>query len=484
MSVPHERMSRVDTAWLRMDTPENLMMIVGVWLLSPRLELETLRQRVGERLLQYRRFTQRVVEDPMGAQWVNVPDFDLTDHVIAVDLEARPGQSRTDALKEHVAALTADPLDARLPLWQIQLIQDVDGRSAMVSRIHHCIADGIALISVMLSITDGGLPPPARRKRSEPESDEGEFDWVIDTLVKPVTQLTMQTVKLASKGVSKGMDAFMHPDQPMDGTLHLARLGFQAVNDVSALAVMPNDSATRLKGKPGIAKRVAWNDDLPLDRVKVVGKALMGSINDVLLSCVAGAIGEYLRSKGDDPTGLEIRAMVPVNLRPMDKAYQLGNRFGLVPLVLPIGIDNPVERLYAVRARMHDLKGSFQPLMAFGLLSVAGLLIKPVQHALLGLFAKKATAVMTNVPGPQKPLQFCGCTVDQVLFWVPQSGDIGMGVSILTYAGKVQFGLITDAGLCPDPQAIVDRLPGAFERLETLTLMLPWGEDQLEGLPG
>ena len=210
----------------------------------------------------------------------------------------------------------------------------------------------------------------------------------------------------------------------------------------------------------------------------------MGSINDVLLSCVAGAIGEYLRSKGDDPTGLEIRAMVPVNLRPMDKAYQLGNRFGLVPLVLPIGIDNPVERLYAVRARMHDLKGSFQPLMAFGLLSVAGLLIKPVQHALLGLFAKKATAVMTNVPGPQKPLQFCGCTVDQVLFWVPQSGDIGMGVSILTYAGKVQFGLITDARLCPDPQAIVDRLPGAFERLETLTLMLPWGEDQLEGLPG
>jgi diacylglycerol O-acyltransferase / wax synthase len=425
--------------------------------------------------LQYRRFKQRVVEDAMGAEWVDVPDFDIADHVVESELEPRKGQSRMDALKEHVGDLTAAPLDASRPLWQIELIQDVDGCSAMVSRIHHCIADGIALISVMLSITDGGLPPPKRRVREEPE----EHDWLLDTLLKPMSHLTMQTVKLASKGMSKGMDAFMAPDNPMDGTLQMARMGYQAVSDVATFAMMPNDSATRLKGKPGIAKRVAWNDDLPLDRVKAVGKALGGSVNDVLLSCVAGAIGSYLRDKGEDPTGKEIRAMVPVNLRPMEKAYQLGNRFGLVPLVLPIGVDNPVERLYAVRTRMAELKGSFQPIMAFGLLSVAGLLIKPVQHAMLGLFAKKATAVMTNVPGPAQPLKFCGSTVDKVLFWVPQSGDIGMGVSILTYSGKVQFGLITDSGLCPDPEAIVSRFGPEFEKLTTLTLMLPWGDAQL-----
>ncbi len=470
-----ERMSRVDTAWLRMDTPENLMMIVGVWLLKPQLTLAQLHERVGERLLQYRRFKQRVVEDAMGAEWVDVPDFDIADHVVEAELEPREGQSRMDALKEHVGDLTAAPLDPSRPLWQIELIQDVDGCSAMVSRIHHCIADGIALISVMLSITDGGLPPPKRRVREAPE----DYDWLVDTLIKPMSHLTMQTVKLASKGMSKSMDAFMAPDNPMDGTLQMARMGYQAVSDVANFAMMPNDSATRLKGRPGIAKRVAWNDDLPLDSVKIVGKALGGSVNDVLLSCVAGAIGSYLRDKGEDPTGKEIRAMVPVNLRPMEKAYQLGNRFGLVPLVLPIGINNPVERLYAVRSRMAELKGSFQPIMAFGLLSVAGLLIKPVQHAMLGLFAKKATAVMTNVPGPAKPLKFCGSTVDKVLFWVPQSGDIGMGVSILTYSGKVQFGLITDSGLCPDPEAIVSRFGPEFEKLTTLTLMLPWGEAQL-----
>ena len=136
--------------------------------------------------------------------------------------------------------------------------------------------------------------------------------------------------------------------------------------------------------------------------------------------------------------------MVPVNLRPLDQAYKLGNQFGLAPIVLPIGLDNPVERVYEVRRRMGDLKGSMQPLLAFGMLAVAGLLVKPAQDAMLGLFSRKTTAVMTNVPGPRDKLKFCGATLEQTMFWVPQSGDVGLGVSILSYGGGVQFGVITD----------------------------------------
>jgi hypothetical protein len=165
-----------------------------------------------------------------------------------------------------------------------------------------------------------------------------------------------------------------------------------------------------------------------------------------------------------------------VNLRPLHEAWQLGNRFGLAPLVLPIGIENPIERVYAVRQRMNDMKGSYQPLLAFGVLAVAGLLVKPAQDALLGLFAKKATAVMTNVPGPATPLKLCGSTLRQTMFWVPASGDVGVGVSILSYGGGVQFGLITDRRLCPHPQLIIDDFAVEFERLLLLTLMLPWGE--------
>jgi len=472
-----ERMSKVDTAWLRMDTEANLMMIVGVWSIRPGISLAAVRERVAERLLQYPRFRQKVVEDALiGAQWVADKDFDIARHVVAeVPLPLR-GQSRDQVLRERVGELCSQPLDPDHPLWQMQLIEDMgDGSSALICRIHHCIADGIALIAVMLSITDGGKAPP---KRAVKEAEEGhEADWLLDAFLRPMTNMTVKAIGMTGKGMAKGVDAMMSGATPMDSSLEMARMGYQAVSDVAAFALMPDDSPTRLKGKPSVGKTVAWDDSLSLDEVKAVGKALGASINDVLLACAAGAIGKYLADKGEDPDGKEIRAMVPVNLRPLEHAWQLGNRFGLVPLVLPIGIANPIERLFAVRARMSELKGSFQPVMAFGLLSVAGLLIKPVQHAMLNIFAKKATAVMTNVPGPAQALKFCGSTVDKVMFWVPQSGDIGMGVSILTYAGRVQFGLITDTGLCPDPEAIIANFAPEFEKLLMLSLMMPWERD-------
>ncbi|HEY1131169.1 MAG TPA: wax ester/triacylglycerol synthase family O-acyltransferase [Roseateles sp.] len=473
-----ERMSKVDTAWLRMDTEANLMMIVGVWSIRPGITLGALRERVAERLLQYPRFRQKVVEDALlGAQWVVDKDFDIARHVVAeVPLPLR-GQSRDEVLRKRVGELCTQALDPAHPLWQFQLIEDMgDGSSALIARIHHCIADGIALIAVMLSITDGGKAPPRRAPKVEPEEPH-EADWLLDAFLRPMSNMTVKAIGMTGKGVAKGMNLAMNGGTPMDSSLEMARLGYQAVSDVAAFALMPDDSPTRLKGKPGVGKTVAWDDSLALDEVKAVGRALGASINDVLLACAAGAIGRYLVDKGEDPSGKEIRAMVPVNLRPLEQAWRLGNRFGLVPLVLPIGIANPVERLFAVRARMSELKGSFQPVMAFGLLSVAGLLIKPVQHAMLNIFARKATAVMTNVPGPAQALQFCGSTVEKVMFWVPQSGDIGMGVSILTYAGRVQFGLITDTGLCPDPEAIITNFAPEFEKLLMLSLMLPWERD-------
>jgi diacylglycerol O-acyltransferase / wax synthase len=468
-----ERMSRVDTAWLRMDTDANLMMIVGVWLLEPKVAYETLCERVSERLLKYRRFRQKVVEDAMGANWVLDKGFDIHRQVVREKLKRRRGQSLQQALQDRVGELAAAPLDATRPLWQFHLVEDYEGGSAVIARIHHCIADGIALIAVMMSIVDGGKAPPEREQK--PDGEEG--DWLTDAVVKPLTDMAVKALGMTGQGVAKSVGMLTNPSQPLFGSLDVARNAMRVASDVAALAMMPDDSPTRLKGKPARGKCVAWSEPMPLADVKAVGKALGCSINDVLLASVAGAIGEYLKWHGDDITGKEIRAMVPVNLRPLEKAYQLGNRFGLVPLVLPIGLDNPVERVAAVRKRMNALKGSYQPLLAFGVLAVAGLLVKPVQAALLNTFAKKATAVMTNVPGPGVAMKLCGSTLRQTMFWVPQSGDIGMGVSILSYAGGVQFGLITDKKLCPDPQAIIARFAPEFEKLLLVTMMLPWGEN-------
>ena len=472
-----ERMSRIDTAWLRMDTDANLMMIVGVWLLAPQLTLAELQQRIQTSLLAYPRFRQKVVEDATGAHWINDTAFDIGQHVVRGALRPHAHEPPLHALKRHVAGLAATPLDPSRPLWQFELIEDLDGgRSAMICRIHHCIGDGIALMAVTLSIADGGQAPPQRKAREATHDDGG--DWLADAVIKPFTELTMKAIAMYGQGVGKSMAMLSQPGAPVTGPLEMARVGLQVISDVAALALMADDSPTRLKGHATLGKRVAWGEPLPLDHVKAVGKVLDASINDVLLSCVAGAIGNYLRSKGDDPSGQQIRAMVPVNLRPLADAYKLGNRFGLVPLVLPIGIANPVERLVQVRAGMAELKGSYQPLLAFGVLALSGLMVKPVQSAITGMFAKKATAVMTNVPGPKEAITFCGRTVEQVMFWVPQSGDIGMGVSILSYAGGVQFGLITDAKMCPDPEAIIERFAPEFEKLLWLALMAPWPQPQ------
>ena len=473
MSDASLRMSRVDTAWLRMDNDVNLMMIVGVWLITPAVTLDAVRERIADKLLKYERFRQRTVSDAIGSHWVDDEHFDLTRHVVPKALHAQPGESERQALQRLCGDLAMRPLDPRHPLWQFHLVENYEGGSALIARIHHCIGDGIALISVMLSITDGGQDPP-RRRRKLPAEAAPEPDWLNDAVLKPLSELTSRAIGMYSGGKARAADILANPQQPLLGSMDMARTGLQVINDAAALALMSDDSPTLLKGKPKGKKVVAWSEPVSLDDVKAVGRGLGCTVNDVLLSCVAGSIGEYLLSRGQDPAGKEIRAMVPVNLRPLEKAWQLGNRFGLAPLVLPIGIANPVARVYAVRQRMAELKGSYQPLLAFAVLSVSGLFVKPVQDAILGLFAKKATAVMTNVPGPAVPLRFCGSTLRQNMFWVPTSGDIGVGVSILSYGGGVQFGLITDEQLCPDPQAIIDRFEPEFHKLLWLSLMLPW----------
>jgi len=227
-----------------------------------------------------------------------------------------------------------------------------------------------------------------------------------------------------------------------------------------------------------VSKRVAWAEPLDLREIKTVGKALGGSVNDVLLASVAGALRDYLVERGDPvPENLEIRAFIPVNLRPLEKAARLGNFFGLVFLALPVGIANPLERVYEVRRRMNELKESYQPILALGLLGAVGMGPNLLQQPLLDLLSNKASAVMTNVPGPSEALYLGGARLSEMMFWVPQSGQIGMGVSILSYNNRVHFGLVADRKLVDDPVAIIDRFPGEFEKLLFITLMSPWGQE-------
>jgi diacylglycerol O-acyltransferase / wax synthase len=467
-------MTRVDTAWLRMDTDVNLMMIVGVWLMRPAIRYEDLCDRVTERLLKYERFRQKVVQGTLGSQWVADEYFDVHNHVVLEKLSRRRGHSEREALKQRMGELASTPLDHAHPLWQFHFVEDYEGGSASVCRIHHCVGDGIALNSVMMSLADDATLPPQLTRQAEQAPDTHQGDWVAEDLLKPLTGAAVKAIDAYGDGLVKAMQMLEHPRESLNDALGLVRDGRQLLADAAALALMPDDSPTPLKGHGSGRKVVDWCEPLPLDDVKAVGKALGASVNDVLLTAVAGAIGHYLRDVGDDANGKDIRAMVPVNLRPLEEAWQLGNRFGLVPLLVPVGIANPIERLQVVHARMTALKIGYQPLLAYGILGVSGLLNQWGQQALSNLFLDKTTAVMTNVPGPPVPIRLCGSTVLQNIAWVPSSGDVGIGVSIISYAGGVQFGLVTDHKLCPEPSRIINRFAEEFEQLLLLTLMLPW----------
>lgn len=455
-------MSKVDTAWLRMERPSNPMMITGVLTFSEPMAIARLRRLVQERFLAYERFTQKAVDGPTGAIWKTDSAFDIDWHV---QLTALPGRGGKRRLEELTSQLASTPLDHGRPLWQFHLVEKYGAGSALIARIHHSYADGIALVQVLLSLTDTRRDPKASHHHLSQA-------WLKDEGVAVAKRVgAMQRyMDLGIDVMEKGME--MYRDPTLAGVL--AREGGDIAKEMVNVLAMPNDPPTVLRGRLGTSKRVAWADPLDLEEVKAVGRACNCTVNDVLMATAAGLLRQYMIERGEAIDGLTLRATVPVNLRPLEHARKLGNHFGLVYLDLPVGEDNPIARVQRVAQSMRDLKESKQAVLAYGLLVALGMAPSAVQGAALDLMSQKASAVATNVPGPQQPLYMAGCALDQMMFWVPQTGSIGLGLSILSYNGHVQFGLIADARLMPDPHAAIRHFGSEFDKLLYLALMGDW----------
>lgn len=457
-SAPAERMSAVDTTWLRMDRPDNPMVILSVFTLDGPVDVDRLERTLAERLLAFDRFRRRAEPRSGAMWWTDDRRFDLARHIHRLRLPGRGGDAE---LETFVGELAATPLDHAIPLWQFHIVEDFKGGAAVVVRIHHAIADGIALIGVMLSLTDelhgDDDEAPHWTTHADTAHSEGWSD-----LFAPLGRVLRLGEKVGGRLLS-----WARPR----AALGLVRDGLGIASELAGLLFMSNDGPTSLKGVPHGTKKVAWADPLPLADVKSVAHALGCSVNDVLMSCVAGAVHRYMTERGEPTKGVDLRALIPVNLRSPDRRAELGNEFGLVTLMLPVGIADPARRLREVRRRMNALKRSRQAGVVYGLLGILGHAPKPVQDGLFDFLLSRATAVMTNVPGPQTPMSIAGSKLSRLMFWVPQSGDVGIGVSVLSYAGEVQFGLVTDAALVPEPGRIVAEFGPEFERLLYLTLL-------------
>jgi diacylglycerol O-acyltransferase / wax synthase len=448
-------MSNADAAWLHMDQPTNLMVITSALWFDEPVDWDRTRELLRVRLVErYPRFRQRVVEGrtPLtGPHWEDDPHFDLDLHLHRTAL---PGSGDRTVLQALVADLMATPLDPSKPLWHWTLVDGYDGGSAIVARMHHCIADGIALSRVLFSLTDGA--PDAEIEAASDRPSRGRMG----SLISPMEGALGAASALAHEAVAIAR----HPSELID-------VAADAREDAEVLAKMllaPADSPNPLRGKLGVAQRVAWSAPIPLEAVKEMGHATGTTVNDVVLTAVAGALRRYLRSR--DGLVDELTAFIPFNLRPLDRPLpaELGNRFGLVFLKLPIGVGNRRKRLGEIHRRMEEIKHSPEGALSYGILGAIGRTPAGVERRVVEQFTAKATAVMTNVPGPREPVYFAGTPVRGVLVWAPRSGSVPISVAIFSYAGEITVGLMVDAGLVPDP----DRIVAAFEREAAALLRL------------
>jgi WS/DGAT/MGAT family acyltransferase len=462
-----EPMRKVDTAWLRMESPHNLMMITGLMFLDRMPDLAEFSEVLEAKFLKYRRFRQLAHQSASGCYWQDDKYFDMAAHVRRVAL---PGNCDYKELQDYVSNLASTPLDKNKPLWSFHIVENYDQGPVVVSRIHHCYADGIALIQVLLSMTSTSREKSLDFEVNETSKEEHQKLGLLKQVINPAKKQFKHSLKLMNEATELGKKIIQDPsliEKTLGDSVDIAEELFNALT-------LSDDPETVYKSELCTRKRVAWADPLPLDEVKAIAKATGTTVNDVLISNLAGALREYMIERGDDPNSKVIRATVPVNLRPLKHAKELGNHFGLVFLNLPIFESNPLKRLAYVHHEMNELKKSKQALVSLGLLSMIGLAPQVVQNRLLDLFSKKATAVLTNVPGPPVPLYIAGCKVEKTMFWVPQNGTIGMGISILSYNGQVEFGLIVDKKCVPQPHHVIVRFPEQFEQLKELMMFHPW----------
>ncbi len=485
---PREPLSGVDTTWLRMDSPSNLMVIHAMMVLD-KVDYAAFSRHIASRLLRFSRFRQRPVRVSGSYYWEDDPWFHLDNHLHQVAL---PGKADKAALQHYLADLLSVPLDKHRPLWQMYFVENYQDGVALIVRVHHCYADGIALIQLLHSITDAKpLPQKLRAVAVEKIHDADEIEshlpmalpWPLYQHVLEAAVHTFERYEHLGQRVSDEGRHLLHDSSALKSYL---KKGARGIAEVARLALMPSDPKTCLKGTLGIRKACAWSEPLPLAWFADISHALGCKINDLLLSCVAGALRAEMLRAGESVADKQIHVTVPVNIRSLAAAAEpaLGNCFGMVFVSLPVGIANPLERVYRLKHEMEVLKQSVQPATSYALLCATGWLPGKLQRPLMALFCKKSSGVLSNVPGPRTPRYMAGARIREQMFWVPQTADIGLGLSIISYAGQVQFGMIADAGLFQNPDRVVRQCVAELDLHRPERFLAPGKAEVAPCLPG
>lgn len=388
------------------------MLITALLLLDRPIGFDALVSRLQERLCRHPRFRQLVIEPRLGLgmpHWRDDPTFDVLHHVHHIDVSLLPG---APSLDEILGGLSTIPLARRRPLWRVHLI---DGREpAVMIVVHHAIADGSALLSLLQEIVDEEIPAPG---------DTG-----------PATTLRGRLWHVAA------------------GTLAAVRL-----------AARRADPSTRLKGRMSERKQLAFSSSLSLEELREIAHRTHTTVTGLLIAAVTGACRAEL-SRNACADGLVLHALVPVSLA---AGRGVGNHYGSAIVALPVGTPDLAARLRKVRSTTRTLRSRRAALAGARLAAAAGALSAAIERAGVSFFSKRASVVVSSVRGPTSPLHLCGAFVRDVLVWSPASGTITLSVTLMSYAGRARIGVAADSRVLGNARRVVAELEREIATLST-----------------
>jgi diacylglycerol O-acyltransferase / wax synthase len=443
----NEPMSAVDRAWLEMDTPRNPMVVSAVLEFSAPVDAQQLATTMADRIGRYPRFRRVVDVKHKPARWVDAEDFAALDHVRVVRL---PGADAR--IRAAIEAEINKPLDRALPLWRLYVYLHRRGGATVLFRAHHALADGIALVQMLLHCTDAEQAAPVAASEHPAHTHHGPLGGLIDRLESVNT--------IAEKVRDFVIDDLRHPGW-IPGHLREAR---EMLGTLGHVLTLPDDNPQQLHAPLSGRRAAAWSGGIALAPIRAAAAAANCTVNDIFLAAVAGAFARQLAATGTVDQAQNLRVSVPVNLRPSESGT-LGNCFGLVLLDLPVGIIDPHERLRQVAARMRALKASPTARTVLLALAAAGHLPVVLEKKLVERVAGKSVAVVSNLRGPRQPMRVGGARIRSLVFWPPQAGGIGIGISLFSYGGKVSVGVSADVKLITQPEQWIAHFHSALAEL-------------------
>ncbi|MCH2170130.1 wax ester/triacylglycerol synthase family O-acyltransferase [Myxococcota bacterium] len=461
MSYHYDRLTAMDNAFLILEKPEVQMHVASTMIFETGplattnggINVESIKGMIRSSLHRIPRYRQRIQTIPLDgrAVWVDDPHFDLDYHIRHTAL---PKPGTPEQLKKLSARVMAQPLDRNRPLWETWIVEGLDGGKgfAMITKVHHCMIDGIAGVDLAFILLSTEPEPiePSEAPRFMPRPVPTGTELLMDELGRRA-QLPLRLMR--------GVQSFIDEADDLR-----EEISVRAGALLQTLGAGLRTDATPLNGKLGPHRAFDWYD-IPLEEFRAIRKSWNCTINDVVLTIVTGAVREYFIHRSVDPSRIDFKVSTPVSVRGGDEQGELGNRVSSWVLSLPISEHEPRKQLESIHSETSRLKQSRQALGVEMMMKVA----EWTPATLLSLGAQSISGpintIITNVPGPQVPLYCQGARLRGMYPLVPLMENLGLGIALISSAGTIHWGFNADPDVVPDLDVFVEKIKLATQRV-------------------